>query len=523
MENMFNYLNPIAQLGKPKRSFLFAFFTNIILCVVSEFYVYLVGKNPLAVGNYIIFINAAFIVYFSFRDGMLGGFTTVCLTILYYFYIIYTRHYQGNLLNSGIDTTISLAFVYSFLAFSIGYLKQLIDKLIEKEANARIRLETILDQLPVGVIVSNTMGKIEFVNNYTQKLFGKYVKVGNAIEKNAENTMHHNGIRASRNESPSVQVLATGKSAKPQDFVFTHANGEKLYINSYASPVKNRAGQIIAIASISHDITSLKKEEQKKNDFINMTSHELKTPLTSIKVFTQVLEKKLKNKQDTESFHLASRINTQLNKLTMLVGDLLDVTRLEKGKLIVIKEKFLVKGLAEEVIHDLQPISTQRLILKWTTKLPVYGDKERIRQVLTNLVTNAIKYSPEDKEIIIGSREHDNFLEIYVQDFGIGIASTEKKKIFERFYQVGENSTYPGLGLGLYISAQIIKRHKGKLWVESEYGKGSAFWFSLPIYRMKKARNHLSKPIHPAVRHARIRKSSSKKSKGLMLTVPAKR
>ncbi len=483
MEKLLSYLNPIAQLGKPKRSFLYPLLVNIAICILSEIYTYNIAKDPLAVGGYIIFLNVAFIIYFSFRDGLLGGFTSVVITLLYYAYIMYTRHYTGKILTAGIDATISLGLVYSLLAGIIGFLKNTIDKFIEREANARSRLEAILDQLPTGIIISSPQGDIEFINKHTQKLFGKEVQKGIQIGNNTGHTSLQDGILVKVKDSPSVHVLTTGKKSKEKSFTFSYENGEKMYVTSHASPIKNKKGKIIAVASISHDVTAQRIQEQRKDDFINMTSHELKTPLTSVKVFTQVLQRKLEKTNDKEAIHIADRINTQLNKLTMLVGDLLDVTRMEKGKLKVVKEKFLVHELVSEIVEDLQLISEHTLVLHWTTKSYVFGDKERIRQVLTNLVTNAVKYSPGDEKIIIGSRKNKDMLEIYVQDFGIGIVDSEKRKIFERFYQVGEDSTYPGLGLGLYISSQIIKQHKGKMWVESEKEKGSTFWFSLPIYR----------------------------------------
>lgn len=129
----------------------------------------------------------------------------------------------------------------------------------------------------------------------------------------------------------------------------------------------------------------------------------------------------------------------------------------------------------------LQPLTQQKLILDWHTNLPVHADKERIRQVIINLVTNAIKYSPEGDKILVGSHKRGDYIEMYVQDFGMGIAKEEVKKIFGRFYQAAQHKTFPGLGLGLYISSEIIKIHGGKMWVKSEKGKGSTFYFTLPI------------------------------------------
>jgi PAS domain S-box-containing protein len=250
--------------------------------------------------------------------------------------------------------------------------------------------------------------------------------------------------------------------------------------------------QIIGFCATAIDITEKKKAEDRlqkavttRDDFISMASHELKTPLTSMSVFTQVLRKRFKTTKDTESLKIMEKMEKNIRKLTLLVKDLLDVSRIERGKLQIVKETFLIKDLVLDIVEDLQPITTHKLILDWHTKLYVCGDKERIRQVLVNLITNAIKYSPTANKVIISSTKKNSNIEISVQDFGMGISKGEQQKFFDRFYQSQKHKTYPGLGLGLYISQRIITAHGGKLWVESKEGKGSIFHFTLPTIKKK--------------------------------------
>jgi signal transduction histidine kinase len=236
------------------------------------------------------------------------------------------------------------------------------------------------------------------------------------------------------------------------------------------------------------DITERKKLEEQKDDFVGIASHELKTPITSIKAYTQLLQYRFRNAQDSKSVELVNKMDAQLDKLTSLINDLLDVTKIEGRKIRFNEEYFDLNELINETVEELQRTSLQHtLVTKLTATKSVYGDRNRIGQVLTNLITNAIKYSPRAKEAIVKTRVENTYVTICVQDFGIGIAEKEQLKVFERFFRVGDKGqeTFPGLGLGLYISAEIVRRHSGKLWVESKKGKGSTFCFRLPIEKKK--------------------------------------
>src|SRR6266568_584436 len=223
---------------------------------------------------------------------------------------------------------------------------------------------------------------------------------------------------------------------------------------------------------------------RRKDEFISMASHELKTPITALKGFTQLLHRRFKSRGDEESLHFLARIDTQLNKLTKLISDLLDISKMQVGKLEYCMEVFDLDVLAQEIVESVQGTTqTHRLLLEKTAGIRILGDRDRIGQVLINLLTNAIKYSPDaDRVIMQVAIDGENAL-VSVQDFGIGIAKAYQEKIFERFYQVSESEekTYPGLGIGLYIVRQIIKRHQGHLWVQSRKGGGSIFSFSVPL------------------------------------------
>ncbi len=232
--------------------------------------------------------------------------------------------------------------------------------------------------------------------------------------------------------------------------------------------------------------------EKRKDEFISIATHELKTPITSLQVFAQILEKKLASKNNRELKQYSTRITKQVYRLTELINDLLDVSRLQLGKLAFEKTAFDLPQLVKEIVDGLAQTSDKHdIIIKGKIKHFVYGDEDRIGQVLTNLLSNAIKYSPEGKKIIISIKDELRFAVVSVQDFGIGISDEHKAHVFERFYRAyGESEkSFPGLGMGLFISQEIIKRHKGKLSFVSKEGKGSTFSFTIPYAKGDQIKN----------------------------------
>ncbi len=221
-----------------------------------------------------------------------------------------------------------------------------------------------------------------------------------------------------------------------------------------------------------------------RDDFISIASHELKTPVTSIKAYTQVLQKRFEKSGDSASADLLNKMDAQLTKLTTLISDLLDINKIEKGKLLFRKSKFDLNDLIYEITEEVQrTTNNHRLITRLDETKEVFADRDRIGQVIINFMTNAIKYSPNGGDVIIKTKTSRTSFTFSVQDFGIGISKNNQNKIFDRFYREKGRTTdtYGGMGLGLYISSEIIKRHKGKIWVESKKDEGSEFFFKLPL------------------------------------------
>lgn len=235
------------------------------------------------------------------------------------------------------------------------------------------------------------------------------------------------------------------------------------------------------------DVTSRKHLEQQKDEFMAIASHELKTPVTSLKAFAQVLHRKFLKAGDTSSAEMLGKMNGQINRLTNLIMDLLDVSKIEAGKLELHTETFSLRELTEELLEELQHSADTHQLTLTGNDVTITADRERIGQVISNLVANALKYSPQADQVEISLEQQQNEAIIHVRDFGVGIPADKKDKIFKRFYRVTNagKTTFPGLGLGLYISAEIVRRHKGRIWVESEEGVGSTFSFALPLGQKK--------------------------------------
>lgn len=236
---------------------------------------------------------------------------------------------------------------------------------------------------------------------------------------------------------------------------------------------------------LSEQISS-RELQRRRNEFIAMVVHELRTPLTSLKGYTQLLRKKFVIAGDTPTEQVAGRMETQINKLTGLISDFQDIIRIEGGKLQFYEGDFSFDALIDEIVEDIQlTTQKQRLIREGKTNKTLWGDHMRIGQVITNLLTNAIKYAPDADRIIIETTSDADSVTLRVQDFGPGIPKELQKKIFDSFYRLeeAEQQATPGLGLGLYIAAEIIKGQQGQIWVESEEGKGATFCFTLPLDR----------------------------------------
>ncbi|MBP8915537.1 MAG: PAS domain S-box protein [Chitinophagales bacterium] len=348
-----------------------------------------------------------------------------------------------------------------------------------KERELKFRL--LADAMPQFIWTADKKGNLNYFNKSLFEFSG--LNNESLMEKGWLQIVHPEDQEESKNVWQ--KTIATGV-----DFVFEHrfkrSDGEYRWQLSRAIPQHDGNGNIQMWVGTSTDIHDLREQDQQKDYFIKMASHELKTPITSIKGYVQLLQSMYSADDDVFLKDSLNKLGNQINKMTNLIAELLDLSKIKSGYLSLQKQEFCMHQLVEEVINEINYVNPEhKIIFTKQNNAHVLADRIRIAQVLTNFLTNAIKYSPNSLEIYVNSDVLNDKILVSVEDRGIGISQADQKKIFERFYRVeGKNEkTFPGFGIGLFIAAEIIQRHNGEIGVKSATPKGSIFYFSLPIFQ----------------------------------------
>jgi two-component system CheB/CheR fusion protein len=344
---------------------------------------------------------------------------------------------------------------------------------------SRENFKFLADNIPVIIWTAKPNGDFDYYNSLWYEYTGKTYEESKGW--GWQSVVHPDDLPAGLiawNES-----IATGKPFKIEDRKIGK-DGIYRWHMAHALPFRNSNNEIIAWFGICTNIEEQKSALQKKDDFISVASHELKTPVTSLKGFTQILQMTFEKEGNAMANQLLPKMDHQINKLTHLINDLLDVTKVNSGQLRLDEEKFNFNDLVNETIEEVQrTTNTHTIEAKLANSELILGDKNRIAQVIINLLSNAIKYSVNADKVIVSTCRTDGHIKLCVKDFGIGIPKEQQPKLFTRFFRVSDvkTNTYPGLGLGLYITSEIIKRHGGTIDFTSEEGKGSTFCFSFPV------------------------------------------
>ncbi len=347
-----------------------------------------------------------------------------------------------------------------------------------REQLARSRTRYLIEAMPHIVVTATSGGILDYANQHLMDYLGltfEEVRQGkwvDAVHPDDKKGLITTWMRSLK-ENENFQM----------EYRFRRSDGEYLWHLAIARPVMKKQDDhfnmwIITLTNI-HD---QKLMEEKKDEFIGIASHELKTPLTSAKAYAQMLQMLLKKDANEEALMYVKRTNLFIDRLNNLIAELLDITKIQHGKLQMNPAPFNFNNMVADTVELIQHTKPKhRIHLHGTAKHTVIGDKDRIQQVLINLLTNAIKYSPEANQVDVNIINEESRLCVAIKDYGIGIPKPDHQKIFDRFYRVEDKATkFQGLGIGLYISAEIIRRHEGDIWVESLPGKGSTFYFTLP-------------------------------------------
>lgn len=475
------YIDPVARLGNTSYSITFALIGTFLMAVLLEIKAYVVYQDPESIGAAAIYIFILLITFFSFHNGIRAGVASVLVTISYYFYIIASRNYQGAELEQAIIATFMLGVLYLVIALVIGWLKQTIDRLLEVESNNRRRLEYLVQQLPVGVIVTDKSGVVIHANSIVDILLDIDVFVGMNLLERLRSLLSDKNQPERELYAFLKHTIDKDREVLKKEIEVARDKGKVQYLQVSSATVTNIKNRVIAHAIVIDDITNQKEFELQKDDFISMASHEFKTPLTSLSLFIHALDKQLQGTKDKKALNLTQKIKKQSLRLQELVDEMLDISKIHSGTLTVNEEVFNLNELVSEVIDVFHYTSEHEIVFKNQADVMVKADKFRISQVLINLVGNAIKYSPVTSPISIKVFTESNEAIVSVRDEGIGIDTKAQEKIFERLFRVDNDldKTYSGFGMGLYISKEIIKLHNKKIWVKSKRGGGSTFYFTL--------------------------------------------
>ncbi|WP_316850508.1 sensor histidine kinase [Pedobacter agri] len=265
------------------------------------------------------------------------------------------------------------------------------------------------------------------------------------------------------------------------DHEFPHIGRKLMLLNAHRIELEGSFKDRILLAI--EDITEMRASENRKDDFLSVSSHELKTPLTTIKGYNQTILRLLPKDINPKVPMMVTKSGKQIDRLQHIITSLLEMSRIQTGKLVLDADDINLNLLISEMLEEIKDVhQNHKLTFHGNIDNTIPGDESQIAQVLQNLITNAIKYSPDGKEIKIILSEVSDYVKVSITDYGLGISQEDQKKIFDRFFRVSNiQKHFPGMGIGLYISAQIIKQHGGTLWVDSEPGKGATFSFTLPI------------------------------------------
>ena len=359
----------------------------------------------------------------------------------------------------------------------IGQLQRAFNNMTEQinnrfeELNAeRLRLDAILNHLNDSILIVDENGTVERINQAAEVMF-------NVSQANAQNKSLVEIVRQIQLVELWKACVATGK----QQTTTVETSPDRTFLQGIASPITWGDQQNFML--IFQDLTRIHQLESIRKDFVSNVSHELRTPLSSLKALTETLQDTVIDEPQTSQKFL-TRMNQELDNLTQLVNELLELSRLESGR-VPLDRQVVSPSFLMQAVEDRMKLQAERNGIEFSIDFPetipdIVADPGRIEQVFTNLVHNAIKFTPPGGKITIHSQSDENQVIFIISDTGIGIAPEMLPRIFERFYKADRSRASTGAGLGLSISKHVIESHGGKIWAESEPGNGTTIYFALP-------------------------------------------
>lgn len=402
----------------------------------------------------------------------------------------YGTELKALLVRNGVLENVYFNFVYhplkgfadtagSIMVVATEVTEQMVARIKVNTAEERLRLA--IDAANLGSWFIDPKTKTFEYNERLQRIFGY---------EGAERMTYEQAIGQVTEEFKPVIIYEIDKAiSSGADYDVTYSqhrfnDNSVIWLRSIGKVTQDEQGEYTVFSGVVMDITEQKEDDQRKNDFISMVSHELKTPLTSMNGYIQVLAMKAKKNNDAFAVGILDKANRQTKKMKVMINSFLNMKRLETGKIPLERRFFDIADLIIETEEEsIATITSHTVIFAPVEKTIVEADRDKIGQVINNFISNAVKYSPKGSAINVACIRVADTVLVSVSDEGMGISEADQVKLFERFYRVEnkEMDTIGGFGIGLYLCDEIIRRHKGHIWVESEPGKGSVFYFSLPL------------------------------------------
>ncbi|MEP7352143.1 MAG: PAS domain S-box protein [Acidobacteriota bacterium] len=381
-------------------------------------------------------------------------------------------------------------------------------------AQEHLRFRELLEAAPDAIIEVDASGRIVLLNKVTELMFGytrdellnQPVEILIPQPARASHRVH----RRRYWDHPTTRPIGIGLKLEGQ-----RKNGSKFSVEISLSPVKFEGG--FRVSAIIRDVSErklaeeqlraiqaaytdelaatnrelearnlqIKQADRMKSEFLSGMSHELRTPLHTIIGFTELLEEELEGLLNEKQHRFMRHIHKDSQHLLALINDVLDLSKIESGRLELLYTHFSLRDALEDAVSSIRPRATTKSIVLETTvpsQVDIFADRLRFTQILYNLLSNAVKFTPEGGRVAVEVRVVDGSIEISVSDTGIGIAHAEQESVFDKFYQVGQRQAggHEGTGLGLAITRQLVEKHGGTIRLKSEPGKGSRFTFTIP-------------------------------------------
>lgn len=349
------------------------------------------------------------------------------------------------------------------------------------ERNLSLVLDHVKDY---GIVWLDPKGNIIYWNNGAKKLF-RYSE-DEILGKNYSLFFAREEIKNRKPERELQSALKKG-SVENENWSI-RKDGSQFWASGITSSLYDPQKKLYGYVKIIRDRTEVKEIEKQKDEFVALVSHELKNPLTSLMAYSQLLQKRVEKTEDQVSLKAITAINTQNEKLKNLINNLLEKSRTRSKGFVFYDAEFDLDNLIHQTIDEIHAgKATHKIIYKNKDKITLFADRSKIGQLIYNIISNAIKYSPDSSKIIVDLHKQKKKAVISVQDFGMGISEKNIKKIFTPFFRATniQREAFPSIGLGLFISSEIVKYYKGEIRIESTEGEGSTFYIFLPLDKIE--------------------------------------